>query len=426
VSQSKQGHKSDDTVGLRYRLHEILEQGAVGCRVGAFVGRGLILLVVVNLIAVTAESVPDVGAKYRALFLAIEMVSLFVFSLEYALRLWVAVEHEPDRHFKPKGARLRYVLSPAGLIDLLAVLPFWLALVAPNELRIVLVFRVFRFLKLTRYSPGMRSLLDVIREERRALFGCLVIFAGATLIAAAVMHVAERGAQPDKFGSIPDAMWWAIVTLGTVGYGDVVPVTSLGRMIAAVTICAGFIMIALPIGIVANGFSREIHRREFVVTWSMVARVPLFEDLNAGEIADIMRLLRSQTIESSGIIARRGEPAHSMYFIAAGEVEIDLPKQRLRLGSGHFFGEIAVLRRARRSANVSAIGRTNLLVLDAHDFRALMARQPHLATRVRAAVRDRIGAELVTSHGDLVTEEIADAEVEERGGSVLSAGAASD
>src|SRR5215469_13869194 len=424
--QSKQGHKSGDTVRLRHRLHEILEQGAVGSHVGAFVGRGLILLVVINLVAVTAESVPEVGAKYRALFQAIEMVSLFVFTLEYALRVWVAVENEPHQHFRPGGARLRYALSAAGLIDLLSVLPFWLAFLAPSELRIVLVFRVFRFLKLTRYSPGMRSLLDVIRAERRALFGCLVIFAGATLIAAALMHVAERGAQPHKFGTIPDAMWWAIVTLGTVGYGDVVPITPLGRMIAAVTICAGFIMIALPIGIVATGFSREIHRREFVVTWSMVARVPLFEDLNAGEIADIMRLLRSQTIESGGIIARRGELAHSMYFIAAGEVEIDLPQQRLRLGVGHFFGEIAVLRRARRSANVSAIGRTNLLVLDAHDFRALMARQPHLASRVRAAVRDRIGIELVTSHGDLVTEEIADAEVEERSVSVPSAETASD
>jgi voltage-gated potassium channel len=410
--KSNQGCKWDDTASLRHRLHEVLEQGAVGSHVGVFVGRGLILLVVINLVTVSAESVPEVDAKYRALFLAIEMVSLFVFTLEYALRLWVAVEHEAHQHFRPGGARLRYALSAAGLIDLLSVLPFWLAFVAPSELRIVLVFRVFRFLKLTRYSPGMRSLLDVIRAERRALFGCLVIFAGATLIAAAVMHVAERGAQPDKFGTIPDAMWWAIVTLGTVGYGDVVPITPLGRIIAALTICAGFIMIALPIGIVATGFSREIHRREFVVTWSMVARVPLFADLNAGEIADIMRLLRSQTIESGGTIARRGEPAHSMYFIAAGEVEIDLPEQRLRLGAGHFFGEIAVLRRARRSANVSAIGRTNLLILDAHDFRALMARQRHLATRVRAAIRDRIGAELVTAHGDLVTEEIANAEVE--------------
>jgi voltage-gated potassium channel len=153
----------------------------------------------------------------------------------------------------------------------------------------------------------------------------------------------------------------------------------------------------------------------------MVARVPLFEDLNAGQIADIMRLLRSQTIESGAIIARRGEPTHSMYFIAVGEVEIDLPKQRLRLGTGHFFGEIAVLRRARRSANVSAIGRTNLLVLDAHDFRALMDRH----SRSRCCARPH-GAELVTSHGHLVTEEIADAEVEEDGVSVLSAGATSD
>jgi voltage-gated potassium channel len=153
--QRKPGHKSEEMTSLRSQLYEILEQEAVGSRVGVIVGRALILLVIINLAAVTAESVPEVGAKYRALFLAIEMVSLLVFSLEYALRLWVAVEHEPHRHFRPKGARLRYVLSPAGLIDLLAVLPFWLALVALNELRIILVFRVFRFLKLTRYSPGM-------------------------------------------------------------------------------------------------------------------------------------------------------------------------------------------------------------------------------------------------------------------------------
>jgi voltage-gated potassium channel len=255
--QPKSWHKSEEGVTLRYRLHEILEQGAVCSRVGVIVGRALILLVVINLVAVAAESVPEISAKYRALFLAVETISLAVFSLEYALRFWVAAEHRPHRHVRPGRARLRYALSPAGLIDLLAVLPFWLAFVIPDELRVVLVFRVFRFLKVARYSTGMRSLLDVLREERRALLGCLVIFAGATLIAAAVMHMAEREAQPDKFGTIPNAMWWAIVTLGTVGYGDVVPITSLGRLIAAVTICAGFIMIALPIGIVATGFARS-------------------------------------------------------------------------------------------------------------------------------------------------------------------------
>src|SRR5262249_26290325 len=119
--------------------------------------------------------------------------------------------------------------------------------------------------KLARYSPAMRSLLDVLYNERRALFGCFVILLGATLLAASVMHVIEGHAQPDKFGTIPDAMWWAIVTLGTIGYGDVVPVTVPGRIVASVTIFVGFIMVALPIGIVATAFADEIHRRDFVV-----------------------------------------------------------------------------------------------------------------------------------------------------------------
>jgi hypothetical protein len=203
-------------------------------------------------------------------------------------------------------ARLRYATSPLGLIDLFAVLPFWLAFALPAELKILLVFRIIRFLKLARYSPGMRSLLDVLYAERRALFGCLVILIGATLLAATAMHVVERHVQPEKFGTIRDAMWWAIVTLGTIGYGDVVPVTPLGRVIAAATIFAGLIMVALPVGIVATAFANEIHRRDFVVTWGMVARVPLFSELNAAEIADIMRLLRAQQVEAGEVPARRG------------------------------------------------------------------------------------------------------------------------
>jgi voltage-gated potassium channel len=125
-------------------------------------------------------------------------------------------------------ARLRYVLSPTGLVDLLAVLPFWAALFWPVDLRALLVFRIVRFLKLARYSTAMRSLLDVLVRERRALFGAFVIMLGAALLVASLIHVVERDAQPDKFGTIPDAMWWAIVTLATVGYGDVVPITPLG------------------------------------------------------------------------------------------------------------------------------------------------------------------------------------------------------
>ena len=349
---------------------------------------------------------PRYATAYGAEFTAIEIGSLVVFTVEYVLRIWAAAEHAPHRGLKAHEARWRYVASTDGIIDLASVLPFWFAFVLPQEFRIVLLFRIVRFLKLARYSPALRSLLEALYAERRALFGCLVILAGATLISATFVHLAERTVQPDKFGTIPDAMWWSIVTLGTIGYGDVVPVTPLGKMIGAATIICGIVMIALPVGIIATSFSEQIHRRDFVVTWGMVARVPLFTGLDASAIADIMRLLRAQTVDAGDVIVRRGDNAHSMYFIAGGEVEIALAGKRIRLGIGHFFGEIAVLRRARRSATVTASARTNLLVLDAADFHVLMDQEPRIAERVHAMVRERLGRDVVSPRGDIVAGEL--------------------
>ena len=203
-----------------------------------------------------------------------------------------------------------------------------------RERHALVLFGMLPFLKLVRYSPALRSLLAALHAERRTLFGCLVILSGAVLLfaLAALCDRAHRAA--DKFGTIPQAMWWAIVTLGTVGYGDVVPVTSLGKIVSVFTIVVGFAMIALPVAIISSAFAEEVRRRDFVVTWGMLARVPLFSHLGAAEIADIMRLLRSQTIETGEVLVRRGDAASSMYFITAGEVEIELPSQRVRLSDG--------------------------------------------------------------------------------------------
>jgi hypothetical protein len=111
--------------------------------------------------------------------------------------LWVAVEHAPNQALSPTRARLKFVFSANGIIDLVSVLPFWFGFLVPSELRVILVFRIVRFLKLARYSPAIRSLLDALYSERRALFGCVVILIGAALIAAALMHLAERNVQPD-------------------------------------------------------------------------------------------------------------------------------------------------------------------------------------------------------------------------------------
>ena len=211
----------------------------------------------------------------------------------------------------------------------------------------------------------------------------------AVLVAASAMHFVEGKTQPQHFGSIPDAMWWAVVTLTTVGYGDVVPVTLAGRLVASVTMMMGLMMIALPIGIVATAFTEEIHRREFVVTWAMVARVPLFANLDANAIAEIMRYLRAQNVPAGAVIVRRGEAARSMYFIAAGEVEVELAAGNVRLSEGQFFGEIAVLKKTRRSATIKATQPTKLLALDAGDLHVLTERSPEIGKSIERAVLER-------------------------------------
>lgn len=395
----------------RRRLYLLLDQSADVGGVSAAINWILIGVIVMTLVATVMQSVPAMAAAHGWAFEVVEYVAAAVFSIEYALRLWTAAEHPPWRGLGALQAALRWSISPAGLIDLAAVLPFWFSFLVSTDVRVVLVLRLLRFFKLSRYSPGMRSLLEALNAERRALFGCFVILVGATLMSAALMHLAESAAQPDKFGTIPDAMWWAIVTLGTIGYGDAVPITTVGRLIAGLTIFAGLLMVALPVGIVATAFANEVHRRDFVVTWGLVARIPLFSQLSATQIADVMKILRAQKVEKGAIIARRGEPAHSMYLIVDGEVEIRLRHRHVRLNSGNFFGEIAALRQSRRSATVQALQPTRLLALDASDLRSLMDREPQIAARIWNAAHTRLGTELDKTLSDLVAAELPDQEV---------------
>lgn len=391
---------------LRARIYSILELGPMAGRLATAINWILIGLIVVTLTGTVLESVPRLANAYGRLFNAIEYAALAVFSIEYLARVWTASEHPPWRRLGAIQSRLHFVASPSGLVDLAAILPFWLSIIFATDLKAFLVLRLIRFFKLTRYSPAMRSLLEALYAERRALLGCFVILCGATLIAAALMHLAEGKIQPNKFGTIPDAMWWAIVTLGTVGYGDAVPVTTAGRLVAGLTIFVGLLMMALPVGIVATAFANEVHRRDFSVTWGLVARIPLFSELSAAQIADVMKTLRSQKVDKGTAITRRGEPAHSMYLIVDGAVEIKLRHKHVHLGAGDFFGEVAALRQSRRSATAVALQTTRLLVLDAADLHSLMDREPQIATRVWDAARAKLGKDLEMAAGDLVPAEL--------------------
>jgi voltage-gated potassium channel len=392
---------------FRRRVHFVLDAGAAHDGVAQIVHKGLIALVVLSVGAVILESVPRYAEAYGGAFAVIEIFAVGAFTIEYALRVWTAPEHTPYAHLTAPQARWAFVRSGSAIIDLLTVLPAYLSFFTLADLRVMLLLRLLRFFKLARYSPGIRSLIAVLRAERKALFASAIILFGVVLFAAAAMHVAERTAQPQAFGSIPASMWWAIQTIATVGYGDVTPITPVGRIIAALTMVMGFVMLGLPVGIVATAFAEEIHRREFVVTWSMVARVPLFAALDASSVAEIMRYLRAQSVPAGTPITRRGDEAHSMYFIAAGEVEIDLPQNRVVLGEGQFFGEVALLRKTRRTANATALAATKLLVLDAFDLHRLTRHNPEIGQRIAEVAASRADLGRTSRQGDILDAELA-------------------
>jgi voltage-gated potassium channel len=402
------GKRAINDPDLRDRLYELLEHDHPPDTIGSRFVRLIVALIVVDVLAAILASVPELDAGFGRLFTTIEIVAVVVFALEYAARVWSVAGHSL-RHVSPTRARLEYTVSSLGIIDLLAFLPSAIALFIGDKTALVL-FGMLPFLKLVRYSPAMRSLLSALHAERRTLFGCVVILSAAVLLFASLLYAIEHNVQPDKFGTIPQAMWWAIVTLGTVGYGDVVPATPLGKLVSVFAIVVGFAMIALPVAIISTAFADEVRRRDFVVTWGMLARVPLFSHLSAAEIADIMRLLKARTIEADEILVRRGDAASSMYFITTGEVEIELPSQRVRLADGTFFGEIALLHRTKRSGTVTATRKTRLLVLDAQDFHALIERLPDLAAHVKDTAEARLADTAELLKGDLAPAEIAQAE----------------
>jgi voltage-gated potassium channel len=265
--------------------------------------------------------------------------------------------------------------------------------------------RLLRLLKIARYSPALSTLGRVIVDERRALFGTLLLLVCATMFAAAAMHAAEGAIQPERFGTIPGSMWWAITTLTTVGYGDEVPITFLGRLVAGCTMVLGLGILALPVGIVATGFMTTIHQRDFVITFGMLARVPLFKDFDARLLGEVMNVLRSQTVPRGTIISVKGAPAHAMYFIVSGEVEAELPHRNVKFGPGDFFGELALLHQTHRRATIVATSSCRLLALSAEDFTMLTRKHPVLRQHIETAAKGHLAAH--DREGDIAPSEIA-------------------
>jgi voltage-gated potassium channel len=305
-------------------------------------------------------------------------LAFFVF--EWVVRL---------RHAASTQRQWNYATSFRGLIDAASAIAVPLALILGAPPKTAWLLGIFWMFKVVPGIRGLRQLRRVLVLESGSLLSVLVIFLMVLFLASVAEYFLERDFQPEAFGSVPAALWWAVATLTTTGYGDVVPITPLGRLVAAGVMICGLGVFGLWTGILATGFAAETRRDNFLKTWETVTKVPFFAALGPAAIADVTHMLRTMDLPARTMIIKKGQTGDCMYFIADGEVEVDLPGKKVALGEGAFFGEMALLGNNLRSANITTTRVSKLLVLDLVDFRMLMARHPDLAETIDVEARRR-------------------------------------
>ena len=372
----------------RQRAFEILEHGRRRDLASRIVDWILVALILANVVGTIAQTLPGVELVYGEDLQHFDRLCVLVFAIEYLARIWAAPEHPLLQKLSVSHARFRFAATPMMIIDALAFVPFILEFAFPG-VAIVRLTRLIRFLKLARYSPALATIGRVLAAERRALLACVIIISGVMIAAAAAMHAVEGQIQPDRLGDMSKAIWWSAAMLAKIGGGEFAPITTLGRIVAAITVMLGIFCFALPVAIIGRGFYEEIRRRDFIVTFAMVAHVPLFTRLDANSIADLVGILRARTVHAGTVIIRKGEPGDAMYLIASGAVDVDASSGKVRLQEGDFFGEMALLTRERRSATVTAVKSADLLVLDCDDFHRFIDRNPEIGAHIRAVAHGR-------------------------------------
>lgn len=375
---------------LRKRIYALLDPASDGH--AARQVRGIeVMLILVGISSVSAGTVGELGPGARVIAATITGAVSVVFLFEYLARLWVAPEN-PHLHLASAAwSRLKWVSSAEGIIDLLAVVPALAAASGGARLgaESASVFVLLWVLKLATHAPGVGLIARVFHNERSALAAAAALFAIVLFSAATIEHWLEAERQPEHFGSIPGSLWWAVVTLTTTGYGDVVPLSTAGRVVGGLVMLCGICVLALLAGILANGFAAEVRRREFVRIWELVARVPFFSDIGAIAISDIVERLRSRSYPPGATVIRKGAAGDSMFFIVSGEVDVRIASRTLTLSDGDFFGEMALLDRKPRSADVVTATPCTVLVLNVADFYQLAGQQPQLIAAIETEAKRR-------------------------------------
>jgi voltage-gated potassium channel len=331
---------------------------------------------VAGLALVTVLTIPSLPGSISFLFLLGLAAIWLVFLVELGLNLT-----------KARG-NLAHLASIRFLIDTSAVVvPALGPALGLSAMGCTLLCSTWA-LKLLVSSTAVQLVARVLTNEGNTLLGVFSLFLIILFSAAVLAFALEGGTQPDTFGNVPKAMWWAIVTLTTTGYGDAVPQTLGGRLLAGVVMTCGIGVFALGASVLAIGFAEELRRRDFIRNWQLVTKVPVFSHLSPADLIEITRALKPRNVSPGSLICRKGGVADQMYFILQGTVGVDLSPP-VALSDGQFFGEMALITGEPRVASVSAVSEVSLLTLHASDFQILMAKSPEVAAAVRTIAEER-------------------------------------
>jgi voltage-gated potassium channel len=366
--------------------HTLLEEGQPDSVAGRLIETLLIALIVANVAAVALETIPSIDSRFATLFFAFEEFSLVAYTLEYIARIWSATE---DPRIAARGAwrgRISFALRPLMMVDFLAFAPSIFGLFFGIDLRVLRIFRLFRLLKLARYSQALQALLSVLLAERSALFASAILLVATMCFYGELMHLAEGRVQPHALGTMPGAMYWALTTLATVGYGDIVPVTPLGKFIAGATMVTGLALFALPVGIIANGFVSGLTRRRFAITWSMLRRQPLFQGFDVQALTTILEVPTASVVREHAQIIVEGRSAETFYLVVGGRARAERAEESVELGPGSMLGEEALHHSANYDLTVTAETDMRVIAFPGDELRRRCRKYPLLHQRIERSL----------------------------------------
>ncbi len=329
----------------------------------------------------------EIGKLWESFFVA----AACLLALDFVLRMFGAYyglnkknsELDADRY----DSLRHYLFSAYGIIDFIGCMQLVVYFLFP-VFDLLLVVVLFGSLKIARYSPALVILRDVIVMERKTLFAAMYTMMLLTLSSSTIIYFVERS-DNEGLSSLPDALWWAIITFSTVGYGDVTPHTYIGKILGGLAAISGFGMFALPAGILANAFAQELKRLKEIASWEMVSQVPLFSHLEEGAIFEIVSLLRLRYFKKNEVIIKEGTVGESVFFIVEGRVKVIKDDHVYILKEGEYFGEIALIKKVPRTATVIAAKSCKLLELSRYDFYNLMQKRPDIYKEIEAVAKKR-------------------------------------